>query len=69
MFFKKSSPVQPMGKEHLSEVVRLIEEHDEDDAEAALKTYEREGFDNQYILIQEKAVIGVSGYRPGPGES
>ncbi len=64
MFFKKSSPVQPMGKEHLNEVVRLIEEHDEDDAEAALKTYECEGFDNQYVLIQEKAVLGVSGYRP-----
>ncbi|MCG8317334.1 MAG: GNAT family N-acetyltransferase [Pseudomonadales bacterium] len=64
MLFKKTFNVWPMTKKHLNQVIALIAQHDEDDAEAARTTYERQGYESQYVLCYGKEVIGVSGSRP-----
>jgi GNAT superfamily N-acetyltransferase len=50
----------------LRHVVRIIHEHDEDDAESAEKSYQDTGFDHQFVLERDDTVIGVTGYREIP---
>lgn len=62
--FKKGPKILPMKPKHLDDVLNIIDQHDEDDAEAAYISYEREGLDNQYVLCMGSDVVGMSGYRP-----
>lgn len=48
----------------LNSVVKIISAHDDDDGEAAEADYQNEGVENQYVLIANDQLIGVTGYRP-----
>lgn len=50
----------------LRKVLKIIREHDEDDAESAEADYQESGFDNQFVLEQDEIIIGVTGYREVP---
>ena len=47
----------------ITQVVQLIDSHDEDDAAEARLDYEKQGIDNQFVLEINNEVIGVTGYR------
>ena len=55
--------LRPMYMSDLPQVLRIIDDVDEDDAESAEADYEQEGFDNQFVLEVEGEVVGVTGYR------
>ncbi len=48
----------------LPAVSRIIDAHDDDDAEAAEEDYHDTGLDHQFVLEADSKVIGVTGYRP-----
>jgi len=47
-------------------VIRIINAHDEDDAESAEADYQHEGVDNQFVYELDEKLIGVTGYRAVP---
>jgi GNAT superfamily N-acetyltransferase len=51
----------------LPQVLSIIEDVDEDDAESAEADYQQEGLDNQFVLEVDDKVVGVSGYREVSG--
>ncbi len=52
----------------IARVVALIESHDEDDAEAAEKSYiHPAGVDDQFVLEKDGEIIGVTGFVTPPG--
>ena len=53
--------LRPMNMSDLVKVIKIIEEHDEDDGEAALDDYSQKGVGGQYIMLLEGAIIGVTG--------
>lgn len=55
--------LRKMSSEDIPTVIQLINSHDEDDAEEAQRSYEQSGIDDQYVLTQNDAVIGVTGIR------
>lgn len=55
--------LRPMYMSDLPQVLDIINEHDEDDAESAEADYQEDGFDNQFVLEIDGAVLGVTGYR------
>ncbi|MFT5446802.1 MAG: GNAT superfamily N-acetyltransferase [Gammaproteobacteria bacterium] len=55
--------LRAMYMSDLPQVLAIIEEHDDDDAESAEADYQEEGFDNQFVLEVDDAVVGVTGYR------
>jgi len=58
--------LRPMYMSDLQGVVRLINSHDEDDAEAAEQDYLDGGVDDQFVLEVNEKVVGVTGYRRVP---
>jgi GNAT superfamily N-acetyltransferase len=50
----------------LRHVIRIIQEHDEDDGESAEKSYQDTGFDHQFVLECDENVVGVTGYKEIP---
>jgi ribosomal protein S18 acetylase RimI-like enzyme len=59
--------LRPMTASDLARVLELIDEFDDDDAEAAELFYERHGFEDQYVYEQNQHIIGVSGFLTPPG--
>jgi len=55
--------LRPMLEEDVSSVLRIIDAHDEDDAEEAEENYQQAGIGDQYVLTDEETVIGVTGFR------
>jgi ribosomal protein S18 acetylase RimI-like enzyme len=59
--------LRPMNMSDLVKVVRIINDHDEDDGEAAEKDYLDNSVENQFVLEQSGKIIGVTGYREVTG--
>ena len=55
--------LRTMYMSDLPQVLRIIDDVDEDDAESAEAEYQQEGFDNQFVLEVDGEVVGVTGYR------
>lgn len=55
--------IRKMELGDLRHVLKIIENHDDDDSEAAEQDYDSRGFDDQYVLEIDNRVIGVTGYR------
>nr|WP_239479680.1 rhomboid family intramembrane serine protease [Actibacterium sp. 188UL27-1] len=61
--FGSSEPtLKPMQMTHLSKVVAIINETDEDDALDAEETLLKRGMDGMFVLMQKQDVLGVTGY-------
>ncbi|MFK7913241.1 MAG: N-acetyltransferase family protein [Pseudomonadales bacterium] len=58
-----TATLRPMYLGDLQSALKIIESHDDDDAEAAEAEYQEEGLDNQFVLEANDKVIGVSGFR------
>jgi len=52
-----------MQEEDIEQIVEIIEQHDEDDAEAAGVDYKKEGIAGQFVILLNDDVVGVSGAR------
>lgn len=52
-----------MQKSDLARVIKIIDAHDDDDAEAAELDFERRGIDDQYVYQVDGTVIGITGFR------
>jgi len=57
------SNLRPMYMSDLPQVLKIIDAHDDDDAESAEADYQKNGFDNQFVLEAAGKVVGVTGYR------
>lgn len=55
--------LRPMTMNDLNTVLKIIHNHDEDDAEAAEADFQQNGLENQFVLALDEQVIGVTGYR------
>lgn len=55
--------IRSMEMRDLPTVLRIIEQHDEDDYEAAESDYHQSGLDNQFVMEIDGKVVGVTGYR------
>jgi len=44
-------------------VVEIINDHDEDDGEAAEAEFQDEGIEGQFVLVDDETVLGTTGYR------
>jgi Acetyltransferase (GNAT) family. len=60
------SEFRPMYMSDLPRVVKIIDGHDDDDAEAAEEDYQKNGLDDQFVLEVEGKVVGVTGFRKVP---
>ena len=58
---------RPMSPKDVPAVLKIIETHDEDDAEWAAHTYSNRGHFGQFVLTEGKRVAGVSGYSLADG--
>ena len=56
--------LKPMKRDHLLDVIRIIEETDEDDAEEAEENLSRTGGEGMFVLVDGGRVIGVTGAVP-----
>lgn len=54
--------VRPMEESDIEPVLAIIEDHDEDDAEAARYSYEESGLADQFVLVENDNIIGVTGF-------
>jgi len=52
-----------MQSEDIEIVLEIIEQHDEDDAEAAEADYKNDGIGGQFVILLDENIIGVSGAR------
>ncbi len=59
--------LRPMLEADLPHVLAIINEHDEDDADEAEGSYAEQGLDNQFVLVRDEAILGVSGFRYATG--
>lgn len=55
--------LRPMIPADVDQALRIIRDHDEDDYETATESYERYGVEDQYTLMEQGKVIGVTGCR------
>lgn len=61
--FGNSTPkLKPMQLTHISRVVAIINETDDDDAEEAEAGFISEGVEDMFVLMHKGEVIGVTGY-------
>lgn len=58
--------LRPMTMNDLNTVLKIIQSHDEDDAEAAEADFQDNGLENQFVLESSDQLIGVTGYREVP---
>ena len=58
--------LRPMTLNDQRHVIKLIHDHDEDDAEAAEADFEQNGLEGQFVLEVDNQVVGVTGYRDVP---
>jgi len=59
--------LRKMSIEDVPSVIKIIDSHDEDDAEEAERSYERNGVENQYVLVRNEQVVGVTGIQQAQG--
>ncbi|MGH1459846.1 MAG: rhomboid family intramembrane serine protease [Paracoccaceae bacterium] len=64
LFGSKSPTLKPMQLSHLSKVIAIINETDEDDAAEAEEQFLGQGCGGMYVLAQGNEVLGVTGYSP-----
>ena len=60
------SDLRPMCLGDLRHVIQIIDDYDDDDSEAAATDYDKNGFDDQFVLDLNDKVIGVTGFRRVP---
>jgi len=53
-----------MKNKDLNDVINVIDTHDEDDAEDALRDFENNGINFQWVITNNDKIIGTSGFRP-----
>lgn len=58
--------LRPMNLSDLDTVLKIIHNHDEDDAEAAEEDFLDNGVEDQFVLEIDEQIIGVTGYREVP---
>lgn len=56
-----------MTSDDLDDVLRIINDHDEDDHEAAQASYQDSGLENQYVLTVEDVITGMTGFSLAEG--
>ncbi|WP_169788518.1 rhomboid family intramembrane serine protease [Litoreibacter arenae] len=64
LFGSKHPTLKPMQYSHVSQVVAIINETDEDDAAEAENLLLDEGVDGMFVLMHKGRVVGVTGYEP-----
>ncbi|QAX29101.1 rhomboid family intramembrane serine protease [Leisingera sp. NJS204] len=64
LFGTKAPALKPMVLNHLSRVVEIIAQTDEDDAAEAEAAMLSQGVSNMFILKQGSSILGVTGYTP-----
>jgi len=62
LFGAKGPALKPMEWRHVSPVVQIIGQTDEDDAYEAESTFLNEGMDDMFVLLDRGEVLGVIGY-------
>jgi ribosomal protein S18 acetylase RimI-like enzyme len=58
--------IQKLDVKYLRSVIKIIEEHDEDDAEDAEEDFGENGLENHWVIFLDGKVAGVSGFRQIP---
>ncbi|MES9901362.1 MAG: GNAT family N-acetyltransferase [Sedimenticola sp.] len=58
--------IKPMSEVDIDVVIDVINSHDEDDAEDARNDFERDGFENHWVIELDGVIVGISGYRQIP---
>lgn len=58
-----STQIRAMYMSDLHRVLEIITDHDDDDGEAAEQEFDDEGIEDQFVLLDDELVIGISGYR------
>lgn len=59
--------LRQMREADVLDVLQIINDHDEDDGEWAQESYAERGVADQYVLIHEDQVAGVTGFRYAQG--
>lgn len=59
---KKGPHLKQMKWEHVSKVIPIIAETDEDDAAEAEELFLKRGFDNMFVLVDRGEVLGLTGF-------
>ena len=62
LFGSKDPVLKPMQLSHISQVVAIIDETDDDDAREAEQSFMHDGVDDMFILQQRNDVLGVTGF-------
>jgi len=58
--------LRPMYNGDLHHVIKIIDEYDDDDSEAAAEDYEETGLEDQFVLEVNDKIVGVTGFRRVP---
>jgi ribosomal protein S18 acetylase RimI-like enzyme len=59
----QTTQVRAMYMSDTGPVIEIINDHDEDDGEAAEAEFQDEGVEGQFVLVDDETVLGISGYR------
>ncbi len=62
LFGSKGPALKPMEWKHVSRVVQIIAQTDEDDALEAENTLIDSGYENMFVLVDRGQVLGLTGY-------
>lgn len=62
LFATKGVQLKKMEWAHVAQVLPIIEETDDDDAREAEETFLRDGFENMFVLMDGRTVMGVTGF-------
>ncbi|WP_162617694.1 rhomboid family intramembrane serine protease [Yoonia maritima] len=62
LFGSKGPQLKPMQLTHLSKVVQIIKETDDDDAAEAENEFLNDGIEDMFVLLERGEVLGVIGY-------
>jgi len=62
LFGTKGPQLKPMKWEHVTKVLPIIHETDEDDAAEAERSFVEDGFENMFVLMDRGTVLGLTGF-------
>lgn len=62
LFSSKGAQLKPMEWKHVSSVVTIIHQTDEDDAAEAERMFLDHGYENMFVLVERGKVLGVTGF-------
>lgn len=58
--------IRPMQDSDVAPIIVMINEFDDEDAEAASSEFERYGIDNHFVIVVNGVPVGVCGFRHSP---